>query len=116
MPAAATVFLGRWLGAFCAAAMALAYLSVAGPSLASGSRTAAGPLAAERTAYVSFNASPFPYRGIIPRKDIPFLDALLLDQRGHTSPRGGVVYYEKPTYSDRRTLIYFPRGFDLRKP
>jgi hypothetical protein len=113
---AAGFFRGRWLGAFGATAMALAYLSGDVPGLAAGSRTPAGPLAADKTAYVSFNASPFPYRGIIPRKDIPFLDAIMEDQRGHTSPRGGVVYYEKPTYSDRRSLIYFPRGFDLRKP
>ena len=37
------------------------------------------------------------------------------DRRGHTSPRGG-VYWEDQTYSDRRSLLYIPRGFDPRRP
>ena len=76
-----------------------------------------GPLTADKTAYVSFSASPFPYRGIIPDKNIPFLDVATFAQTGHTAPRaGGAIYWEKPTYSDRRSLIYLPRGFDIKKP
>jgi hypothetical protein len=74
------------------------------------------PLAAAKMAYVDFRYSPFPYRGIIPEKDIRFLDAVDGSRRGHTSPRAGMVYWEDQTYSDRHSLIYFPAGFDLNKP
>ncbi len=73
-------------------------------------------LTSDRMAYVRFQSSPFPYRGIIPDKGIPFLDVNTFFQSGHTAPRAGIVYPENPTYSDRRSLVYFPRGFDLRKP
>jgi len=74
------------------------------------------PLVAAKMAYVDFRNSPFPYRGIIPDKNIPFLDAVDGSRRGHTSPRAGTVYWEDQTYSDRHALIYFPAGFDLAKP
>jgi hypothetical protein len=91
-------------------------LSAAGAASAAVTKPV-GPLSADKIAYVSFNASPFPYRGIIPDKQIPFLDVGTFFQAGHTAPRaGGTVYWENTTYSDRRSLIYFPRGFDLKKP
>jgi hypothetical protein len=74
------------------------------------------PLAEAKMAYVDFRNSPFPYRGIIPDKNIPFLDAVDGRRRGHTSPRAETVYWEDQTYSDRHALIYFPAGFDLNKP
>src|SRR5262249_6326601 len=74
------------------------------------------PLAAAKMAFVEIHNSPFPYRGIIPDKDIPFLDAADGTRRGHTSPRAGIVYWEDQTYSDRHTLIYFPPSFDINKP
>jgi hypothetical protein len=36
-------------------------------------------------------------------------------RRGHTSPRGG-LYWEKTTYSDKRSLLYLPQGFDITRP
>ncbi|MFI5011041.1 MAG: SPOR domain-containing protein [Hyphomicrobiales bacterium] len=66
----------------------------------------------EKLALVPFEASPFPYHGEIPEEGKPFLD---VEGRGHTSPRGG-VYFETPTYSDRRALLYIPKGFDIRRP
>jgi hypothetical protein len=36
-------------------------------------------------------------------------------KRGHTSLRGE-VYWEEPTYSDRRSLLYLPPGFDPQRP
>ncbi len=57
---------------------------------------------------------PFPIRGEIPEKNLPFLDAADGNRRGHTSPRGG-VYWEE-TYSDRHVLLSIPRGFDPKKP
>src|SRR5439155_24927982 len=74
------------------------------------------PLAEAKMEYVDFRNSPFPYRGIIPEKEIPFLDAVDGTRRGHTSPRAGKVYWEDETYSDHHALIYFPPGFDLAKP
>ncbi len=74
------------------------------------------PLGQARMAFVDLRNSPFPYRGIIPDKNIPFLDAVEGTRRGHTSPRSGTVYWEDQTYSDRRALIYFPAGFNVDKP
>lgn len=75
----------------------------------------AAPLQAARSWLVSFDNSPFPYRDEVPGQGVPFLDVVNGKRRGHTSPRGG-VYWEKPTYSDRRTLLYLPKGFDAGRP
>src|SRR6478609_7020763 len=90
-------------------------LAADGSAAAEHSRRPA-PLSEAKMAYVDFRNSPFPYRGIIPEKDIPFLDAVDGTRRGHTSPRAGSVYWEDQKYADRHTLIYFPAGFDLKKP
>jgi hypothetical protein len=73
------------------------------------------PLAAAKTVIVPFRHTPFPYRGMIPEKDIPFMDVTQGHRRGHTSPRAG-VYWEDQTYSDRSVLISFPKGFDIMRP
>jgi hypothetical protein len=75
----------------------------------------AGTLSSAKTALVPFENSPFPYRGEVPEKNRPFIDTVLGERRGHASPRGG-VYWEDLTYSDRRTLLYIPKGFDPRRP
>jgi hypothetical protein len=80
-----------------------------------GTATAA-PLAEGNGDLVVFRNAPFPYDGMIPVKDIPFIDVTEGNRRGHTSPRAGKVYWEDDTYSDRRSVIYFPKGFDLAKP
>ena len=66
--------------------------------------------AATRTKIVPFQASPFPYEGLIPDSGKPFLDTLQGEQRGHTSPRGG-IYVENPTYSDPSVLLAVPPRF-----
>jgi hypothetical protein len=63
----------------------------------------------------TFNASAFPYTGIVPDTNKPFFDARNGRLRGHTSLRGE-VYWEQPTYSDRRSLLYLPPGFDVQRP
>jgi hypothetical protein len=68
-----------------------------------------------RMQLVPFATSPFPYTGDIPGQNKPFLDVISGEQRGHTSPRGG-IYWQDPTYSDRRVLLYVPPGFDPRRP
>jgi hypothetical protein len=73
------------------------------------------PLAEAKSAFAEFRTTPFPYRGIIPDKDKPFIDIVEDGRRGHTSPRAG-VYWEDETYSDRRVLIFLPKAFDLRRP
>ena len=51
---------------------------------------------AAKTQLVPFDISPFPYRGIVPEKDKPFLDVQEGERQGHTSPRAG-VYWEDPS-------------------
>ena len=71
-----------------------------------------------KAALVPFESAPFPYRGMVPgdetHDDAPFLDAKSASRRGHTTPRGG-VYWEDDTYSDPRSLLYIPSGFDRRR-
>jgi hypothetical protein len=71
-----------------------------------------------KAALVPFETAPFPYRGMVPgdetHDDAPFLDAKSGSRRGHTTPRGG-VYWENETYSDPRSLLYIPKGFDRRR-
>lgn len=69
----------------------------------------------EKTRLVRFEITPFPYRGEIPGQNKPFLDVVVGDRRGHTSPRGS-VYWEDVTYSDKRVLLHIPRGFDPARP
>jgi hypothetical protein len=82
---------------------------------APASNRALVPLAAPKIALVPFEHSPFPYRGQVPDKNMPFLDVTEGDRAGHSSPRGG-VYWEDKTYSDQRSLLYIPHGFDPRRP
>ena len=72
------------------------------------------PLKQAKIALVAFNASIFPYRSVVPDTDKPFLDARAGRKRGHTSANGD-VYWEEPTYSDRRSLIYLPAGYDPQR-
>lgn len=80
-------------------------------------RPPAGPLPLKeaKSQLVAFNASPFPYRSLVPGTNKPFLDVRDGKKRGHTSLRGD-VFWEEPTYSDRRSLIYLPPGFDAQRP
>ncbi len=59
------------------------------------------PLKEAKTQLVAFNASAFPYRGSVPGTNKPFLDVRDGKRRGHTTLRGD-IYWEDPTYSDRR--------------
>lgn len=68
-----------------------------------------------KTQLVAFDSSPFPYRGFLPDTTKPFLDARDGKRRGHTTGRGD-VYWEETAYSDRRSLLYLPQGFDPTKP
>ena len=73
------------------------------------------PVTEAKMQLVAFNASAFPYRGADLGSNKPFLDARNGKKRGHTSLRGD-VYWEDTTYSDRRSLLYLPAGFDPQRP
>jgi hypothetical protein len=68
-----------------------------------------------KTQLVAFNASAFPYRGTIPGTRKPFLDVQSGKRRGHTTLRGDVCW-EDTTYSDRRSLLYLPTGYNPQLP
>jgi hypothetical protein len=76
---------------------------------------AQAPMPAAKTQLVPFDITPFPYSGPVPDKGITFLDVVNGERRGHTSLRGG-VYWEDATYSDKRVLLFIPRGFDITRP
>lgn len=73
------------------------------------------PLKEAKSQLVAFNTSAFPYRGLLPKTNKPFLDVRDGKRRGHTSLRGD-VYWEDTAYSDRRTLLHLPAGFDPSLP
>lgn len=73
------------------------------------------PVKEAKTQLVAFNASPFPYRGLIPGTDKPFLDVRQGKRRGHTTAYGEVCW-EDTTYSDRRSLLYLPAGYNPQLP
>jgi hypothetical protein len=73
------------------------------------------PLKEAKTQLVAFNASAFPYRGIVPDSRKPFLDAQAGKRRGHTTLKGDVCW-EDTTYSDRRSLLYLPPGYNPQLP
>ena len=72
------------------------------------------PLAAELTALVPFDMSPFPFDGEKPNEGV-FLNIFAAGRRGHATGRGG-TYWEDTTYNDRRVLLSMAKGFDIRKP
>jgi hypothetical protein len=64
---------------------------------------------------VAFSNAPFPFHGRAPGAAKPFMDVSDNGRLGHSSLRNGVLW-EDQTYSDRRSLLYLPRGFDPRRP
>jgi len=73
------------------------------------------PLKEAKSQLIAFNTSAFPYRGLVPDTRKPFLDARDGKRLGHTALNGN-VFWEDMTYSDRRSLLYLPAGFDPRLP
>jgi hypothetical protein len=74
-----------------------------------------GPLARARSKLVDFDTAPFPYHGLVPRTNRPFLDVAENGRRGHRTPFGR-IYWEDETYSDSQVLLHLPKGFDIRRP
>ena len=74
-----------------------------------------GPLRQARSQLVPFETAPFPYDGVVPRTNRPFLDVAENGRRGHRKANGH-IYWEDETYSDSRVLLHIPKGFDIRRP
>jgi hypothetical protein len=74
-----------------------------------------GPLPTARSKLEEFDTAPFPYSGIVPRTNKPFLDVDENGRLGHRM-RSGHVYWADETYRDRQVLMHLPKGFDIRRP
>jgi hypothetical protein len=77
--------------------------------------TRTGPLARARSKLVEFDTAPFPYDGVVPRSNKPFLDVVEKGRKGHRTG-SGKVYWEDETYNDSQVLLHIPKGFDVRRP
>ncbi|MEC9368216.1 MAG: alpha/beta hydrolase [Pseudomonadota bacterium] len=73
------------------------------------------PLTRSRTQLVSFASAPFPYDGVVPRTQSPFLNFKDSGRVGHKT-FSGRIYWADSTYSDSRVLLHVPKGFDTHRP
>lgn len=67
------------------------------------------------TSLVDFETAPFPYHGLIPGSNRPFLNVSQEGQLGHATFRGRILW-EAQTFSDDRVLLHIPPGFDSKRP
>lgn len=74
-----------------------------------------GPLTKSVTRLTALNSAPFPYEGMVPGTNSPFIEADETGRRFHRTS-GGRLYWEDERYSDPRVLLHIPRGFDIRRP
>lgn len=75
----------------------------------------AQPAPQAKTELVKFASAPFPYHGMMPGTDRPFLNVDEGGQKGHRTSRGGVLW-ERTTFNDNRVLLHIPAGFDINRP
>ena len=68
-----------------------------------------------KTSLVDFETAPFPYRGMVPGANKPFLDPGQPGQRGHVNFRGR-MFLESKTFGDDRVLLHIPQNFDPNRP
>ena len=73
------------------------------------------PLAKSKTELVEFGSAPFPYEGVVPGTDEPFLNVVNGEQKGHRTARGAVLWQEE-TFNDSHVLLHIPSGFDINRP
>ena len=73
------------------------------------------PLKRAKSALIEFATSPFPYDGLVPDKDAPFLDVTSGERKGHRMPSGR-IHWEDTAYRERRVLLHIPRGYDFTRP
>ncbi len=68
-----------------------------------------------QTELVAFNNSPFPYSGTVPGTKRRFLNAEKDGAPAHRTRRGR-LYSAAATYSERRSLLHVPKGFNPDAP
>jgi hypothetical protein len=73
------------------------------------------PTTEPKTTLADFETAPFPYTGMVPGIDRPFLTTSDKDDRGHVNFRGRVLW-ESKTFSDDHVLLHIPPGFDPKRP
>jgi hypothetical protein len=73
------------------------------------------PTTEPKTTLVDFETAPFPYTGMVPGIDRPFLTTIDKDDRGHVNFRGH-VFWQSKTFSDDHVLLHIPAGFDPKRP
>ena len=73
------------------------------------------PLAQSKTELVKFATAPFPYDGMVPGTEQPFLNVVKGKHRGHRTARGSVLWQDE-TFNDSRVLLHLPSGFDINRP
>lgn len=67
------------------------------------------------TQLVTFDNSPFPFNGLSPASSDPFLNFQKDGRAAHRTARGR-IYWADETYSERRSLLHVPAGFDIDRP
>lgn len=75
----------------------------------------AAPLAQTKTELVKFATAPFPYDGMMPGSEQPFLNVVKGKHRGHRTARGSILWQDE-TFNDDRVLLHLPSGFDINRP
>jgi len=73
------------------------------------------PAFAGATQLASFDHSPFPFAGSRPGFETPFFNVSEAGRRGHRTGSGR-VYWAHETYSERRSLLHVPEGFNPERP
>lgn len=73
------------------------------------------PLHQTRTNLIPIASAPFPYEGDVPGSGASFINASVDGRPAHRTGSGR-LYLADETYSDNRSLLHLPRGFDVNKP
>src|SRR5262249_28308103 len=68
-----------------------------------------------KTSLIDFDTPPFPYHGMLPGWERPFLDAGGQSRPAHINFRGR-VFWESKTFGDDRVLLHIPQSFDPSRP
>jgi hypothetical protein len=68
-----------------------------------------------KTSLVDFATAPFPYHGMVPGLNRPFLSGDAESDLHHVNFRGR-VFWESKTFSDDHVLLHIPAGFDPSRP
>ena len=73
------------------------------------------PLHQTRTGLIPIASAPFPYTGSMPGSGSAFLNASVDGRPAHRTGSGR-LYLADETYSDNRSLLHLPRGFNVNEP